>query len=245
MLLRAAAALSLLTLVFATAPPVFAATQQGVVLSSTTPIHPATVTLYSAGDQTASGEVTLGTGATDPSGAFSIQYTVPSDPNVVLYLIADGPSSTARLASVLGTAPYPSQATINERTTIATAFAMAQFIAGIGIGGKSPGLQNAAGTARNLVNLSTGALATMLATPPNGLETSTMGTFNSLANMLAGCIQSSADCAILAAAATPPGGIAPEMVMGGRPPAQHVDRLSCACAGARPTPAVFGTASPA
>jgi len=210
MLVRAATALSLLTLVFAPAPPVFAATQQGVVLSSTTPIHPGTVTLYSAGDQTASGEIVLGTAATDASGTFSIQYTAPSDPNAVLYLIVDGPPSTARLASVLGTAPYPSQITINERTTIATAFAMAQFISGIGIGGKSPGLQNAAGTARNLVNLRTGAVAAMLATAPNGFETSTMAAFNSLANMLAGCIQSSADCATLAAAATPPGGIAPE-----------------------------------
>jgi hypothetical protein len=37
----------------------------------------------------------------------------------------------------------------------------------------------------------------------------------------------------------------PEMVMGARPPAQHVDRLSCACAGIRSTPTVFGTTSPA
>ena len=190
-------------------PPV-ATLQEGHVRSGNTPIRRATVTLYRAGDQKGSGEVALGSAVTDASGFFRIPYTPQDDPAAVLYLVAHGPLATTRLATVLGTAPVSTSVTINERTTVATAYAMAQFIVENRIGGHAPGLQNAAGTFRNLVNVTTGRVGEVLGSAPNGSVTSTMPTFNSLANMLAGCFNSPAASAALFVLATPPNGTAPD-----------------------------------
>ncbi len=164
----------------------------GHVRTGEAPISLSTVTLYRAGDQKGSGAVVLGSDLTDANGFFSISYTSPTAASAVLYMIAEGPLPSIRLAAVLG-----------------TAFAMAQFIVDGDIGGKSPGLQNASGTFRNLVDLGTGNVGNVLGSPPNGLDTSTMRIFNSLANLLAGCVSQLGDCAALFDLATPPGGSAP------------------------------------
>jgi sugar lactone lactonase YvrE len=203
---------SLLISTFVSVAPLHAgttSTQAGFVRSGGSPISSATVTLYRAGDLKGSGEIVLGSAVTNSKGAFSIQYTPPDDPSAVLYLIADGPAAAVRLATVLGTAPFPRSVTINERTTVATANALAQFIVDGSIGGKSPGLRNAAGTFRNLVDLASGDVGTVLGSAPNGTETSTMPTFNSLANILAGCVSEQSDCEELFEVATPPGGDTP------------------------------------
>jgi streptogramin lyase len=179
--------------------------QIGWIRSADTPIAESNVTLYVAGNQNGSGEVVLGSSPTSAEGFFIIPFDATLDANSVLYVIADGPSATTRLATVIGSEPNLTGVTINERSTVATAVTMAQFIDGTSIGGKWPGLQNSAATLRNLVNVSTGDVAEMLGSPPNGLETSTMRAFNSLANMLAGCVNSQADCALLFDLATPPG----------------------------------------
>ncbi len=185
-----------------------AATQKGKVSSGGAPIAGATVTLYRAGAAPGSGAVALGSAPSNPGGHFAIDHA-PQATGAVLYLVADGPSAGARLATVLGTGDFPASAAIDERTTVATAYALAQFIDGAAIGGKSPGLPNACATLRNLVNLNSGQVAAVLGSPPNGSMTSTMRAFNSLANMLAACVSDPAACAILFALATPPGGPAP------------------------------------
>ena len=56
-------------------------------------------------------------------------------------------------ASTQGTAgptPVPTDVVINERTTVASAYGLAQFIDGPRIVGKANGLQNAAGMVQNL-----------------------------------------------------------------------------------------------
>jgi len=184
--------------------------QQGRVLSHTSPIGGSHVTLFLAGDEQGTGESVLGSDITNRHGFFRIPYTPPADPNAVLYLIADGPSAAVRFATVLGAPGYFENVTINERTTVATAYAMAQFIVDGRIGGRSPGLQNAAGTFRDLVDPVTGRIAAVLGSPPNGLQTSTMRTFNSLANMLVGCVRSPNYATAFFRLATPPGGNAPD-----------------------------------
>jgi hypothetical protein len=89
---------------------------------------------------------------------------------------------------------------------------MAQFIDGPSIAGKAPGLQNAAATARSLVDLSLGEVGSVLGNPPNGLTTSTMREFNSLANLLASCVNASnaAPCASLFRLAAPAAGRPPQ-----------------------------------
>jgi hypothetical protein len=194
-----------------------AAEQKGKVQSGETSIAFSTVTLYRAGAYRGARAVALGRAQSDDSGFFHISYTPPSGPGAVLYLIADGgfalPSAQApkgrrgsiRLAAVLGTPPVPADVVINERTTVASAFAMAQFIAGRNIAGKAPGLQNAAATVQNLVDVTSGQVGSVLGNPPNGSETSTMAEFNSLANVLAACVNAPTACSSLFDLTRPPG----------------------------------------
>ncbi len=192
----------------------------GFVLSGDKPIASSTVTLFRTG--TAKGIKELGSAVSDSSGFFSISYNEPSDPNAVLYLTADSNLNNAslqtrssdlnsvRLATVLGTLPVPFDIVINERTTVATAYTLAQFFTPAGIDGTYPGLQNGADIAENLVDLTTGDTATFLNTFPNGSSTSTREAFNSLSNMLASCVRSESNCDSLFNLATPPGGSTPD-----------------------------------
>ncbi|MBF0552146.1 MAG: NHL repeat-containing protein [Deltaproteobacteria bacterium] len=202
------------------ASPIFAqaATQSGKVQSGETPIAFSTVTLYGAGTHQGIPAVALGAAQSAAGAFFNFSYTPPRGTNAVLYLIADGAPtyrgskpvrSPIRLAAVLGTPPVSGRVVINERTTVASAYAMAQFIIGPHITGTAPGLQNASATVRNLVDLTTGQVGSVLGNPPNGLQTSTMSEFNTLADMLAACVNAPTVCPSFFALTTPPGGNAP------------------------------------
>ena len=143
------------------------------------------------------------------SGHFSISYTPPS-PAKVLYLVAlggnvSGVNSAIGLSGVLGLSDAaPSSVTINELTTVAAEWALAQFTDSTGtqIGAPSTdaiGLTNAANQAQaNLADVTTGGLPTFLSaltcppasgpTPPNCDGQERMNTF---ANILWSCVQSS------------------------------------------------------
>ncbi len=197
-----------------------AAEQTGFVRSGEMPIAGAKVTLYRTGTGGSTHPIILGSTKTDDIGFFHILFTPPSLENAVLYIIADGSRgkggkavksrrSPIRLATVLGTAPYPQEVVINERSTVATAYAMAQFIKRGRISGKYPGLQNAASTGRNLVDLATGEVGKVLGNSINGTSTTTMAEFNSLANLLAHCVQDNAACPKLFQLAKTPSGRTP------------------------------------
>ena len=191
----------------------------GFVQTGDQPIESSTVTLYVTG--TGQGPRMLGQSQSDVSGFFSISYRRPSNRKAVLYLTADSSSidpsqqnqapglDFIRLATVLGTPPVPPEIVINERTTIATAYAMAQFFTTAGIDGTAPGLQNAAAIAHNLVDPTDGNIGSVLDSFPNGMSTSTLATFNALSNMLASCVRSETNCDLLFNLATPPEGISP------------------------------------
>lgn len=203
----------------------------GYVLSGNTPIAYADVRLYQAGIRhRATGARPLDKVTTDINGYFQLTYNSPqksrykvhteskhaatNNSEGVLYLIAQGNKkksgkSPIKLAAVLDNTNIPNEIFINERTTVATAYAMAQYTDGQSIGGKNPGLKNAAGTAQNLADLSNGEVSTLLKTRPNGALTSTLQVFNSLANMLAACVQETDNCATLFNAAKPPRGPEP------------------------------------
>ncbi len=199
-----------------------AAKLSGVVRSDAMPIPFSTVTLYKAGKHSWDA-VVLGTTRSDGAGNFTIFYKRPADSDSILYLIADGKpelskwygfrfwGSPVRLGAVLDPASDTGDVVINERTTVGAAYAMAQFIIGRSIGGKNPGLGNAAMTAQNLVDISTGEVGEVLASSPNGSETSTMREFNSLANLLATCVhdENPDSCSSLFSLAKPPRGFKP------------------------------------
>ncbi len=217
-------------------------TQAGVVESAGISIPCTSITVYQSKHYEHSAYA-LGRSRCDAHGNFKVRYKKPSSKDAVIYLIAEGkPLSIAdaedekpgrkpvHLASMLGQGPYPDSVVINERTTVATAYAMAQFIKGERIGGPEVGLRNAAGTVRNLVNIENGEVGDTLDTFPNGLATSALPTMNTLANMLAACVRDGAQCTPLFKNATPAGRPTPHntldaMVNIAHFPGNNVDEL--------------------
>jgi hypothetical protein len=182
----------------------------GEVLTNATPLAAYDVSLWATNGSGAPGM--LGTATTDGSGVFDIAYDPPADPSSVLYVVAHNtvappPVGAITLVNVLGPGNALASVVVNERTTVAAAYAMSQFASNGTIAGLSPGLQNAAGMAANLADPTTGGVSSVLANAPNG--GSALSAFNSLANMVARCIATPIDCAALFTLATPPGGAAP------------------------------------
>jgi len=202
----------------------------GTVKAGSQPLIGSHVQLYAAGATgngsapTALLSTALVTGA---NGTFSVPaYTCPES-NSVLYAVATGGSTTvngasntaAELATVVGSCNAVSGSTavtVDEATTVATAYAMAQFLAtGAKIGASatnSSGIGLAAATAANLVNTATG-VAPGANFPPTG--TAPSAKLNTLANLLNACVvggSSSGGCTQLFAA-TKVGGTAPSNTM--------------------------------
>ena len=198
-----------------------AAEQRGFVKSGETAIARAKVTLYQAAIKRSSRPRVLGSTTAEESGFFHITYTPPPTSTAVLYLIADGPRkhgkkgkgsfkrNPVRLAMVLGIAPFPPDVVINERTTVASAYSLAQFFVRSNLKGKSPGLPNAAMMVPNFVDFETGGLSPVLKASPNGNETSTLETFNTLANMVAACVNEMDVCPTFFGLTTTPRGHTP------------------------------------
>lgn len=187
-------------------------TLSGVVTSGEQRLSLMTVTLY----RTQSGQQpkVLGSAQTDGDGMFAIRYKGSLNVDDVFYVIADN-GSGVRFANVGANSNIPSDIVINERTTVAAAYAMAQFMTfddsgETVISGTWPGLQNAAATAANLADPNNGNVAAVLGSFPNGAATSTLATFNSLANMLAACVDSEGACTSLIIYTTGNGAIVPD-----------------------------------
>jgi len=173
------------------------------------------VTLYAA---VTGAPTQLAQGRTDGRGAFKLTYGgAPADS--VLYVIArggtpkaaadKGPNGAIALLAVLG-GTAPRHVVVNELSAIASVWIAAQFLKGEALSGTKLGLRIAAGNVPNLVDLETGGLGPVIQDPLNSSQTSTLATFSTLGDLLAGCItrvQNDA-CDKLFAAATPPGGVA-------------------------------------
>jgi hypothetical protein len=143
---------------------------------------------------------------TDASGGFSItgDYTCATGAQVYLYTLGGNPgsgvNSAAGLMAVLGSCPAAGNfaaatpfVMVNEVSTIAAAYAMAGFATDathVGSSGTAlalTGIANAFANAGNLVDLPTGAA---LATTPAGNGTVPQAEINTLANVLASCVNS-------------------------------------------------------
>ena len=180
----------------------------GIVESGGTGLSGYEVSLYARFADPPGAAIILGRTASGPSGRFKIDYDLPGGKSSPLLFIRAG-RGPAMLVSALGQAEFTGSVVVNERTTVATGFAYAQFVYGADINGNSAGMLNAARMSANMVQAQTGALADVLRLPPNGFETSALPTFNSLANMVASCTTSPTDCRKFLEAATPPGGPSP------------------------------------
>ena len=216
--------------------PVAGGQLRGNIHGGQQPVSGANVQLFAAGTTgygVAATALLASPIVSDANGGFTItgEYTCPSSSSQ-LYIVATGgnpglgtPTNNASLALMAALGPcslHGSQYTldpnsfinINEVTTVASVYALAGFIdpATSQIGASatnSVGIANAFKTVSNLVNISTGQA---LATTPAGNGTVPQAEINTLADIIAPCVNSSGsgpECAALFAAATPSGGSAP------------------------------------
>jgi len=171
----------------------------GAVVADGTPVSGATVSVLQAG-ATPGAAVLLGTGATDPGGSFAVALPRGLTTSAVLYLTASGGTlggaalpPEVELAASLGDR-RSGPVVVDELTTVAAGYSLAQFAADGRLGGPNPGLANAAVMPRNLVEPATGQLTPFFGQPPNGTATEAVATFNSLASIIAGCAAGTNDC---------------------------------------------------
>ncbi len=92
----------------------------------------------------------LGRKTTGTNGYFEISYDDVRDPDAVLYLVAK--SGPWALATIVGSEPRAKKVIINDLTSVASAYALAQFIHGRQVAGNAVGLKNAASMFLNLVD---------------------------------------------------------------------------------------------
>ncbi|MFI9325777.1 LysM peptidoglycan-binding domain-containing protein [Kitasatospora aureofaciens] len=186
----------------------------GTVTGAGKPLPSAQVTLF-AGSREGTRE--LGHATTDATGSFTITYAPPTDG--VLYVeAASAKASRLRLRSVVGvgagggvTQRSETTVTVNELTTVATTYSLAQFSDQHGIAGPSPGLQNAAATSFHLADPATGKPGKVVTNKDNGTTNETLATLGTLANLLSLCASPGAPhCDDVLRLATPPGGTTPQ-----------------------------------
>jgi sugar lactone lactonase YvrE len=199
----------------------------GRVLAGTQPVIGAMVQLYAAGT---TGNGSPGTSLlsstlkTDAAGAFSVPagYACPAATSQLYVIVLGGQvgggaaNPNITLATPIGACNQVAsgaQFVINEVTTAATAWGLAQFLsAGGNIGAtatNTQGLANAAATVASLANLTTGT-SPGASFPQNA--SSPAAKINSVANLLNTCTTASAPtaCSPLFSATTPAGATAPD-----------------------------------
>jgi hypothetical protein len=214
----------------------------GHVMSGMLPVVGSTVQLYAAGnaDYASAATALAATAATTGAdGSFTLNnINCPATQGDLTYVIATGGHTGSNTASntslvfmaALGSCnsalPTP---VVNEVTTVASAYALSQFMTGATNVGSSaanyeqgtniqPGLANAFATVNNLVDLTQGQArdhtpdySTNLAGDPNIVNNSNVpqARINTLANALNACAVDGSGCSALFGAATPQSGTAP------------------------------------
>jgi hypothetical protein len=161
---------------------------EGQVLLAGEPIAGAAVTLWTAG---ADAPAQLAQAQTGADGRFAL--SAPAGNNATVYLVAKGgtpravanqvPNNAITLMVLLGN-PLPRTVTVNELTTVASAFAAAQFIKGESLSGNPLGLRIAAGNVPNLVDPATGQWGKVLLDPLNSTRTTTLANLNTLGSLV-------------------------------------------------------------
>jgi hypothetical protein len=215
-----------------TAPqvPFTGASIQGSMHGGQQPVQGATLALYAAnatGYGVANINLLTVLVQTDAGGGFTITGDYSCTAGQQLYLVGTGGNPGAgtntnlALMAALGDCSTLTPNTfvnVNEVTTIASVFALAPFMSSYSSVGTSPnnttGLVHAFASVNKLSNIATGS-STGSALPPGAVGPGS--TVNTLADILAGCINSAggmagdkSSCGNLFSMTTPPGGVAPQ-----------------------------------
>src|SRR5437762_3886082 len=136
--------------------------------SSSLPLPNIHVTLFEA---TTGQPTMLGQATTDSSGQFSIRYTRGTSQSI--FFVQADVTEGVKFITILGP-NLPTSVTINELTTVAASYSMAQFLRTGAISGNSFGLQLAAGMNDNIVTSATGESSPVLLNSPNADQTNSL-----------------------------------------------------------------------
>lgn len=130
----------------------------------------------------------------------------------IFYATADL-GNGVQLVSILGKTLGPI-AVVNELTTVAAGYAMAQLTSGGEISGSHLALRVGWQMSENLASPTTGASSRVLLTSPNGDETNSLRSTRALANLVAHYVRNGgAGIGLLFALATPPGAPMPTSIL--------------------------------
>jgi len=168
------------------------------------PMSNVAVTLYEA---TTGAPTVIGAATTQKSGKFTI--SAPSKTSSSIFFVTADAGDGAMLVTILGP-DLLSRVTVNELTTVAASYSMAQFYRTGVISGNSFGLRIAAGMNNNIVSPESGEPSRVLQKSPNADETNSLRLTRSLGNLLAACVAYSPVRSTFFALTTPDGGTAPE-----------------------------------
>ncbi len=183
----------------------------GTVTSGDQPIVGATVTAWAANPTPGASATKLGQATSDDSGKFSVDSSSkPGDGELIYVTSAGGDAGAGKnnaiaLATVAGTyctdsgCTFPANVTMNELTTVYTAYTLAAFTTdnggGVNVSGASPGLPNAALTFASLVDAASGTTIFVDGTSCTGsgepADCGALRKMNTLANFVAACVDSS------------------------------------------------------
>jgi len=182
------------------------------------------VTLYEA---TEFAPIALATTSTDDNGSFALDIARDTS-NSIFFLRADVAPDVVFIA-ILGVY-LPEEAIINEVTTVASSYAMAQFYRTGQIAGDGLRLQIASMMYTNIVDPQTGEISEVLKTSPNAGETTSLRLTRSLANLVNGCATKSSTARVLLTATRDEAGRFPDdcaeaLANLARAPAQAVDKV--------------------
>ena len=171
--------------------------------SSSQPLANVAVTLFEA---TQALPTTVGQATTDGSGRFTIPYRNRSSSSI--FFVKADIGEGVEFVTVLGQ-NLPGSVTINELTSVAASYSMAQFLRTGVISGNSFGLQVAAGMNDNIVASATGQSSPVLLNSPNADQTNSLRSTRSLANLLAAYVNHPDVTTSFFDLTTPPGGLPP------------------------------------
>ena len=205
-----------------------AASLSGVVQTGGTslalPLPNVNVTLFEA---TTAQPVVLGQATTDAAGRFVIKS--PKDTSASIFYASADLRRGVEFVTILGPS-LPSAITINELTTVAAGYSMAQFYKSGVISGNSFGLRIAAGMNDNIVMSETGQSSPVLLLSPNADQSNSLRSTRSLANLLAACVHDIGNTIAFFGLTTPPRGPVPRsttqaMANLARDPGQNVQSI--------------------
>jgi sugar lactone lactonase YvrE len=150
------------------------------------------------------GPAEVGSATTADDGAF----TIDTGDGELPVIVNAAPPDDERVLLAAVVPAGAGELTLNERTTVAAGYGLAQFFGELAPSGDPTWLTNAASMGANLANAESGDYGTVLTASPNGSETSTLATFTSLANVLSTCLAARDTCDTLFEAGTE-GGVTP------------------------------------